>query len=145
MLHDDDGDLRISEEASKLGSRPVHPRADLCFHPGSRQADLRCPLGQPCDLTVEITSLVIRRDAGRETYHVPRGSGGSVWLGQDGPLLHSHRRHRKCACMEPVVGGLRVDTLAACPLGEVHGATVSLTHTYLVYDRLMLEQFTTPC
>lgn len=45
--------------------------------------------------------------------------------------------------MEPPIGGLRMDALDACPLGQIHLFSPLLERTYAVYQALIWQQLTT--
>jgi hypothetical protein len=46
--------------------------------------------------------------------------------------------------VKPPIGGLRVDALGTCPLGQIHLSSIALERTYAVYRALIWQQFRTP-
>ncbi len=99
----------------------------------------RRPRRQPCDLPIQIGTLIMRGHPRVQNHPPARFFLRNV--DPDRPRLQPPSRHWHLVFPEPPVRGLRVNTIATRPLSQLHATGV--THTFAhVYSRLA-EQFAT--
>jgi hypothetical protein len=143
VLDDPCRHVRVCQQAADPGTGSVHAGPDLGLDPHDQAAGTSRPRGQPGDLPVQVSLLVIRGHPHIRPIRPDCGSGGRVRRHQHLARLHPDRRDRQRSLTNPPVCRLCVDALHTRPPSQIHPIS-ALTRTHVRSQILTKrEQITT--